>query len=109
MRRSFTIILVTITMAAVGTAAAANSSHLPEAERIAVEALARKRISEASIPGLSISIVRDGAIAYAGGFGTIAPGTNKPASADTMYRIAGVAQPITAVGILQLVERKNSV
>jgi len=57
------------------------------------------------IPGLSVAVVVDGRVAYSKGFGTISLTTQRPAAADTQYRLASVTKAITAVAVLKLVEQ----
>ncbi len=57
------------------------------------------------IPGLSVAVVVDGRVVYAKGFGTISLTEQKPAGADTQYRLASVTKAITAVAVLKLVEQ----
>ena len=63
-----------------------------------------KRVS-AQIPGLSLAVVVDGRIAFANGFGSMAPAGSRPVTADTQYRIASVSKPLTAVAVFKLVEQ----
>lgn len=62
------------------------------------EARARRKI-----PGLSVAIY-DGKAVWAKGYGLADVENDVPATADTMYRLASVSKPITAVAAMQLVE-----
>lgn len=62
-------------------------------------------MTEHQIPGGSLAIVRDGKLVYARGFGWADRDAKEPVQAESLFRIASVSKPITAVAILQLVER----
>jgi len=59
---------------------------------------------EATIPGLSYAVVRDGELLAAGGLGLADVASGRPATADTPYDIASVAKPLSAVVAMHLVE-----
>jgi len=54
------------------------------------------------IPGLSVAIVENGNFVWANGFGMSDLETSTPATPETLYRLASVSKPITAVAALQL-------
>jgi N-acyl-D-amino-acid deacylase len=57
------------------------------------------------VPGAALAVARDGKIVYSRGFG-FADGDHKhPVQPNSQFRIASVTKPLTAVAILQLVER----
>ncbi len=60
---------------------------------------------EASIPGLSVAVLKDGALVFAGGLGDADLEQGTPATAETPYDIASVAKPISAVVALRLAEQ----
>jgi CubicO group peptidase (beta-lactamase class C family) len=55
------------------------------------------------VPGASIAVARNGEIVYSRGFG-LADGKT-PVRPKSKFRIASISKPITAVAILQLIER----
>jgi D-alanyl-D-alanine carboxypeptidase len=55
-----------------------------------------------SLPGLSVALVYDQDLVYAGGFGYANIDGNTPATARTLYRIASITKLFTATAILQL-------
>ena len=59
----------------------------------------------ASIPGLSIAVVRDGKIAWNQAFGVKSRQTNEPVNEDTMFEAASLTKTVTAYAALRLVER----
>lgn len=63
------------------------------------------RLSHYGCPGTSIAAMRGGRIDWVDGFGVIEAGTPTPCSADTIYMVASCSKPVTAVMVLQQVER----
>ncbi len=57
-----------------------------------------------SIPGGAFALARDGRLLYAGGYGIADKGTQRPVRPDSLFRIASISKPITAVAVLKLVE-----
>jgi CubicO group peptidase (beta-lactamase class C family) len=53
-------------------------------------------------PGLVFGIVRDGALAYAGGVGESQVGSGAPPDRDTVFRIASMTKSFTAAAVLLL-------
>jgi uncharacterized protein (TIGR03437 family) len=56
------------------------------------------------IPGIALSIAKDGKLIYARGFGVADLVSGEPTQPDSLFRIASVSKPLTAVGVLKLVE-----
>ena len=57
------------------------------------------------IPGLSLAIVEAGVVRYEAGFGFADVENAVPAKPETVYRLASVSKPITAVAVLKLHEQ----
>ena len=57
------------------------------------------------VPGAALAVSEDGAVVYSRGFGLIERGHRERVSATSLFRIASISKPITAVCVLQLVER----
>ena len=57
------------------------------------------------VPGGALAIAKDGRLVMARGYGLADIDQKEPVQADTLFRIASISKPITAVAILQLVER----
>jgi serine beta-lactamase-like protein LACTB len=68
------------------------------------DALAKARPATGA-PGFSIAVVKDGQLAWAGGDGIAHLEHDVPAGANTIYRIGSITKTITAVAVLQLVEK----
>jgi len=58
-----------------------------------------------SIPGMSAAVVTGGELRWSSGFGQADVENEVPATAATVYRLASVSKPITAVAAMQLVEQ----
>lgn len=56
------------------------------------------------IPGGAVAFVRDGRLLFAGGYGIANTDTQQPVGPDSLFRMASVSKPITAVAVLKLVE-----
>lgn len=59
----------------------------------------------ANIPGLSAAIVQGDQVVWTQGFGLADAEQLTPARPETVFRIASISKPITAVAVMQLVER----
>ena len=70
----------------------------------AIETFILEKMKESSIPGLSISIIKDGGVLYSRGFGFRDVEYGKPATEETIYGIGSVTKSFTALSIMKLVE-----
>lgn len=80
----------------------ARSPKLAELDRLMRSAVKRQRIS-----GASLAITKNGRLVYARGFGYADLERNRPVQPDSLFRIASLSKPITAVAILQLIQRRK--
>ena len=58
------------------------------------------------VPGASVAVTSDGQVVFARGYGYADIAAAEPVDRDSLFRIASISKPITAVAILQLVERE---
>ncbi len=65
----------------------------------------RDLMKEHQIPGAAIAVTDHGRLVYAKGFGLADVGEHQPVQPGSLFRIASISKPITAVAILQLVEQ----
>jgi CubicO group peptidase (beta-lactamase class C family) len=79
-------------------------ADLPAAKAEAIEAAITATMTKAGIPGASVAIAVGGRLRFAQGYGHADLENGVPAKASTMYRLASVAKPITAVAVLKLAE-----
>jgi CubicO group peptidase (beta-lactamase class C family) len=70
----------------------------------AFEEFVKKQMETDKIPGLSIGFIKDGFI-WAKGFGYSDLENKTPATAQSIYRLASVMKPMTAMAVLRLVEQ----
>lgn len=62
-------------------------------------------LAEHEVPGAALAVAKDGKLVYARGFGYADPDAKEKTLPASLFRIASVSKPITAVAILMLVER----
>jgi len=99
-------VAISVHIAAIASAADAFSiTGTPQPELAAFDGWMQSFMTEHQIPGGSLAIVRDGKLAYARGFGWADRDSKEPVEAESLFRIASVSKPITAVAILKLVEQ----
>jgi serine beta-lactamase-like protein LACTB len=70
-----------------------------------IDALVTEAMRVNSIPGLSVALVDRSGLFWSNGYGMADLENFVPARPFTVYRLASVSKPITAVAVLQLVER----
>jgi CubicO group peptidase (beta-lactamase class C family) len=58
-----------------------------------------------AVPGLSIALAEDGKILWSEGFGFADLEAKKPVTTKSLFRIGSISKPITAAGLMLLVER----
>src|SRR5262249_6707397 len=65
----------------------------------------RRQMAEKELPGVSIALVDGNDVVWATGFGFANPADSTAASAQTLYRVGSIAKLITAIGVMQQVEK----
>jgi CubicO group peptidase (beta-lactamase class C family) len=70
----------------------------------AVEDAARRALATSTTPGLAVALVHGGQVIWAAGYGLADPTTGRPVTAATRFQAASVSKPVTAWGVLRLVE-----
>jgi CubicO group peptidase (beta-lactamase class C family) len=71
----------------------------------AIESAIAAAMSAQKIPGLSVSVVTGGELRWSSGYGQADLENDVPATPQTVYRLASVSKPITAVAAMQLAEQ----
>lgn len=71
----------------------------------AIERAVTVEMSRQNIPGLSVAVAAGNQLREARGFGLADLENFVPAKASTVYRLASISKPITAVAVMQLAER----
>lgn len=67
--------------------------------------LMKQFMREHRVAGGSLAASHQGKLAFARGYGYADVATGEPVTTESLFRIASISKPITAVGILQLVEQ----
>jgi CubicO group peptidase (beta-lactamase class C family) len=77
----------------------------PPAETVlaTIDAFIAERMDELAIPGLALAVVRGGEVLAARGYGR-ADSSGRPVTPQTPFLVASLSKPITALGVMQLVE-----
>lgn len=84
----------------------ADVRYLPtEGERATVSAIVESFMTKYRVPGLSVAISRQGRFVYREAFGFADRDRGEKTTPEHLFRIASISKPITAVGILSLVEK----
>lgn len=82
------------------------SAQQPANQRFAdVRAFIGEAVEEHELPSVSVAVAKDGRIIWAEGFGWADIDRRIPATAHTMYSLASISKPMTATGLMRLVER----
>lgn len=64
----------------------------------------RRQLVESEMPSIAVAVARDGKILWEEGFGWADREKRVPATEHTMYSLASISKPITATGLMKLVE-----
>lgn len=75
------------------------------AEFAPVRAEIEQVIRDKQAPSVAVAVVRDDKVIWAEGFGFADLEGRKPATANSIYRLASISKPIAATGLMMLVER----
>ena len=70
-----------------------------------VDSVIQTFMQQNDTPGVSLAITDGGRLVYARGFGYADVGRREPVTPQSLFRIASISKPITAVAILQLVDQ----
>ena len=105
-RRSlFLLGLASLALPAVAAAQAAPAAAPPAvSQAAAVDAGVEKAMQTRQFPAASIAVVKDGTVVLAKGYGHSDVGKSIKATEQTVYQLASVTKPFTAMAILMLVE-----
>ena len=65
----------------------------------------REFMQEHRVPGLAVAVTNNGKTVFARGYGYADIAKREPVQTTSLFRIASISKPITAVAILQLIEQ----
>jgi CubicO group peptidase (beta-lactamase class C family) len=71
----------------------------------AVDGAARQAMAASTAPGLALGLVHHGQVVWVTGYGVADRTTGRPVTAATRFQAASLSKPVTAWGVLRLVER----
>src|SRR6186997_3176126 len=74
------------------------------AQRDRTDEFIEAQMKQQRIPGLSVVVIKDGAIVKAKGYGVVSTKTRTPANEETVYQIGSVSKQFIATGIMLLVQ-----
>jgi len=97
------VLSLILLLAAAG--AAQTVAQLPPESVQKIEAAISSEMARQNLAGMSVAIAVDNRLVYANGFGLADLENSVPATAETVYRTASIAKPITATGIMLLAEQ----
>lgn len=83
----------------------AQSTIIKKREASVIDSLMKVYMTKNMVPGASIAITKNERIVWEKGYGMADLEKLVPASPATIYRLASVSKPITAVAVMQLVEQ----
>ncbi len=81
----------------------ATGEHVPALQPF--DDLMKEFVRRHSVPGAALAVARGGKVVYARGFGYSDKAMQTPVQPTALFRIASISKPITAVAVMQLVER----
>ncbi len=79
-------------------------NHLSDADRIKIEEYIKEQMDKASIPGLSVAIVKGEETVYQKGFGYSDIKAQKPVTSESLFELGSNSKAFTALAILNLQE-----
>ena len=88
-----------------GSQPSARRAVLARVEPASLDDFIASRMERSGIPGLSMAIVHDGTVVYENAYGIADLEHTVPVARDSPFKIASLTKPITAIAVLQLVER----
>lgn len=89
-------------MLCVSQAVMANEKHISQLDETVETAM-----QSATIPGLAISVAKNGKVLFSKGYGFADIQTHRKVDANTLFHIASITKTITATAIMQLVEKNQ--
>lgn len=89
--------------AALGSASAGSAAATEPFAR--ARARIQRALVEEGVPSMAVAVAKGGKIVWEEGFGWADREQRRPATAHTMYSLASISKPITATGLMVLVQR----
>lgn len=95
--------LITLVVSALAVLVLLSAAHADDWDSLGVTI--RRELFARNIPSLAVAVAKDGQIVWEEGFGWADRENRVAASEHTMYSLASISKPITATGLMVLVER----
>ena len=83
------------------------SSAADANDRGTFEQQVAEAMSEEGVPGLAVTVIRNGEIAYSGAFGRLSAERDAVVETDTLFQAASISKPVAALAVLRLSELKR--
>lgn len=99
------ILTLLLALGTLATGQPQTNAVLPPATIANIEKAVTAFMAKVNAPGVSLAIGSHGRLRFENGYGLADLENFVPAKASTIYRLASVSKPITAVATMQLVER----
>lgn len=99
------VALVFITLIVAGATAEIPATGQVIAGMSSVDEVVRQLMDEWNVPGMAVAIVKHDRLVFARGYGYADQNQGTLVQPDSLFRIASVSKPVTAVAILNLVEQ----
>ena len=80
-----------------------NISGKPNQLLVPFDELMTRFVHDHTVPGAALAVTRDSQLVYARGFGWADTEAKRPVQPESLFRIASLSKPLTAVAVLQLV------
>ena len=94
-----------VVCAALSAFSPAQEPRLSDTKRTQIEAAVSKFMASTHVPGVSVAVVENGMLEWAGGFGFADLENNVPASEHTLFRLGSISKPLPATGAMELWEQ----
>lgn len=102
-RRLIAVCAVSIAAASLAT----GIRSVAAAEFPAADALMRRLMESGNVPGAALALIKDGKIVLEKGYGLRDLAARAPVTTATLFNIGSISKSLTALGIAQLVDRRE--
>lgn len=85
--------------------AATQVTGITNPDLVSFDNLMTSFVRDHDVPGAALAVTRNSRLVYARGFGFAEKKTQRPVQPDSLFRLASISKPVTAVGIMQLVQQ----